>query len=119
MSAAAVLFALRVGGSAADGSAVVAPQASAPAVVGGTGIGDPYFPKAGNGGYQVDDYDLSLRYEPSTAALSGTAVVRAVATSDLTSLLVATRTDASSSMIEIKAGFGNVASTSRATDHPS
>ncbi len=51
---------------------------------GAAGGGDPYFPKAGNGGYQVDDYDLSIRYEPSTRAFSGVAVLSAVATTDLT-----------------------------------
>ena len=31
-------------------------------VAGADGVGDEFFPKAGNGGYQVDGYDVSLRY---------------------------------------------------------
>ncbi len=56
---------------------------AAAGTVGSSGGGDPYFPKAGNGGYQVDDYDLSIRYEPSTRAFAGVAVLSAVATADL------------------------------------
>ena len=33
---------------------------------GSTGIGDPYFPNDGNGGYNVLSYDLEARYEPDT-----------------------------------------------------
>jgi len=31
---------------------------------GGAGVHDPYFPKAGNGGYDVSHYDLKLAYTP-------------------------------------------------------
>jgi hypothetical protein len=41
------------------------------------GIGDPYFPLDGNGGYDVRHYDLDVRYEPSTDVLSGVATIRA------------------------------------------
>ncbi|OIK26978.1 metallopeptidase [Streptomyces malaysiense] len=44
---------------------------------------DPYFPKAGNGGYDVDHYDLTLDYTPATRRLVATAVIRARATKDL------------------------------------
>ena len=40
---------------------------------GADGIGDPYYPKAGNGGYDVANYDLDLRYDPATDGLTGTA----------------------------------------------
>ena len=33
---------------------------------GDPGIGDPYFPLDGNGGYDVDHYDLAIRYDPAT-----------------------------------------------------
>ena len=33
---------------------------------GGAGLGDPYFPKDGNGGYDVAHYELDVRYEPAT-----------------------------------------------------
>jgi aminopeptidase N len=50
---------------------------------GAAGIGDPYFPAYGNGGYEVAGYDLDLRYDPSSGELSGTATVTATATQDL------------------------------------
>ena len=31
---------------------------------GAPGIGDPYFPLDGNGGYDVAGYDLDLKYDP-------------------------------------------------------
>ncbi|MGI5455836.1 M1 family metallopeptidase [Streptomyces sp. CA-249302] len=54
---------------------------------GGSGVHDPYFPKAGNGGYDVTHYDLKLAYAPgdhSTGHLTGTATLTARATQDLT-----------------------------------
>ncbi|MFL6062843.1 MAG: M1 family aminopeptidase [Marmoricola sp.] len=50
---------------------------------GSPGIGDPYFPLDGNGGYDVAHYDLALRYQPSTRVLVGRATIRAVATKSL------------------------------------
>ena len=50
---------------------------------GGSGVRDPYFPKAGNGGYDVRHYGLTLAYDPGTARLSGTAAITARATQDL------------------------------------
>ncbi|WP_078947531.1 M1 family metallopeptidase [Streptomyces griseus] len=50
---------------------------------GGSGVGDPYFPKAGNGGYDVTHYDLKLAYDPDRHHLSGTAGITARATKDL------------------------------------
>ncbi|MFI1700149.1 M1 family metallopeptidase [Streptomyces bobili] len=51
--------------------------------VGAPGLGDPYFPKAGNGGYDVRHYDLDLAYDPTGHRLSGTARVTARATKTL------------------------------------
>ena len=50
---------------------------------GSTGIGDPYFPTYGNGGYDVASYDLKLRYDPTSGELDGTATIRATAAQDL------------------------------------
>lgn len=50
---------------------------------GASGLRDPYFPKAGNGGYDVTHYALNLAYDPDTTALSGTATITARATQDL------------------------------------
>ena len=47
---------------------------------GADGVGDPYFPKDGNGGYDVKHYDLDLSYEPDTDVLTATATITAVAT---------------------------------------
>ncbi|MFI8855884.1 M1 family metallopeptidase [Streptomyces prasinus] len=53
---------------------------------GGSGAGDPYFPKAGNGGYDVSHYALDLAYDPAAHHLTGTATITARATEDLTAL---------------------------------
>jgi aminopeptidase N len=50
---------------------------------GSRGLGDPFFPDAGNGGYDVSHYSLDLSYEPSTNQLSGTATITATATQNL------------------------------------
>nr|WP_205615433.1 M1 family metallopeptidase [Streptomyces harenosi] len=50
---------------------------------GGFGVRDPYFPKAGNGGYDVTHYALDLAYEPGAHRLGGTATLTARATQDL------------------------------------
>ena len=38
---------------------------------GAPGIGDPYFPLDGNGGYDVAHYDLDVDYDPATDVLRG------------------------------------------------
>ena len=50
---------------------------------GSDGIGDPYYPLMGNGGYDVISYKLKLSYDPPTTFLRGTATIRAKATEDL------------------------------------
>lgn len=66
--------------------ALVALPASAAPAVGASGAGDPYFPLQGNGGYDVQHYDLRLTYTPSTRQLAGTAVLQAVAGASLSRL---------------------------------
>ncbi|MEV0905583.1 M1 family metallopeptidase [Streptomyces hokutonensis] len=51
----------------------------------GSGLGDPYFPKAGNVGYDVTHYDLTLAYTPDAPELTGTATITARATAELSS----------------------------------
>jgi len=63
---------------------VAAAPASATDTIGAPSVGDPYFPLDGNGGYQVDHYDLRLRYDPPIDELSGTTTILARATQDLT-----------------------------------
>jgi aminopeptidase N len=50
---------------------------------GATGVGDPYFPGYGNGGYDVAGYRLDLRYDPGTDRLTGRAAITATATGPL------------------------------------
>ncbi len=50
---------------------------------GAAGIGDPYFPLVGNGGYDVSHYDLDLTYNPETDLLKGKATLKARATQNL------------------------------------
>lgn len=53
---------------------------------GSDGLGDPYFPKSGNGGYDVTHYALDLSYDPPARRLTGTATIDARATRDLAAL---------------------------------
>src|SRR3954453_10037138 len=50
---------------------------------GDPGIDDPYFPLEGNGGYDMQHYDLTFSYDPATDRLEGLAVITARATQDL------------------------------------
>ena len=84
-----VLFTVILLGS----TALLAPEAaSAPEPVarcgvgptaGALGAGDAYFPRYGNGGYDVEHYDLAIRYGPAKHHLRGIATISAVATQDL------------------------------------
>ena len=67
-------------------AAAFAMAAGAPAAVftpGAAGSGDPFFPNAGNGGYDVSSYDLTLDWQPAGNQLTGTAVINAKATQNL------------------------------------
>jgi aminopeptidase N len=61
----------------------VGSAAAAEFTPGSSGLGDPFFPNGGNGGYDVANYDLKLAYDPATDILHGKAVVTAKATQDL------------------------------------
>ncbi|HKA82761.1 MAG TPA: M1 family metallopeptidase [Acidimicrobiales bacterium] len=52
---------------------------------GAGGIGDPYFPETGNGGYDVDHYALDLTWDPTHQHLDGVTTIDAVATQALSS----------------------------------
>lgn len=51
--------------------------------IGAPGVGDPFFPLAGNGGIDVSDYHLDLAYDPQSRQLTGTATLQVLATQDL------------------------------------
>ncbi|MBX6751424.1 MAG: M1 family metallopeptidase [Micromonosporaceae bacterium] len=50
---------------------------------GAPGLCDSYYPQAGNGGYDVEDYHLDLTYDPATQTLRGVATITATATANL------------------------------------
>ncbi len=52
-------------------------------VAGAPGLGDPFFPLAGNGGYDVTNYSIELGYDPATRHLDGTTTIAATATQNL------------------------------------
>lgn len=52
---------------------------------GAAGIGDPYYPRDGNGGYDALSYDVSLAYDPERKHLTGDSTLTARATQDLSS----------------------------------
>ncbi|MFF3918758.1 M1 family metallopeptidase [Streptomyces sp. NPDC001852] len=61
--------------------------AAAPAPTpGAPGIGDPYFPQLGNGGFDALHYDLDVAYTPRTGRLDGRTTLTARATQSLSSL---------------------------------
>jgi aminopeptidase N len=78
--------------SAADGGITVPSSRAAPSAqavepdgaagtIGSAGIGDPYYPTAGNGGYQVDSYAIDLDYDPDSNNLQSTALINGTVTS--------------------------------------
>jgi aminopeptidase N len=50
---------------------------------GAEGIGDPYFPTYGNGGYDVASYSIKVKYDPKTDVLNGDVTINATASQDL------------------------------------
>ncbi|GAA3002521.1 metallopeptidase [Streptomyces fulvorobeus] len=80
--AAALLFALTTGTTAC--TAVAGGVEGEP---GAAGLRDPYFPRLGNGGYEVTHYDLALDVDvrPGRDELRGTATITARTTQDLSS----------------------------------
>src|SRR5690242_14438105 len=64
------------------GPAAAAPLQGTP---GAPGIGDPYFPLDGNGGYDVAHYGIDVTYQPSLDELAGSTTITARATQDLSS----------------------------------
>ncbi|MFL5856704.1 MAG: M1 family metallopeptidase [Solirubrobacteraceae bacterium] len=74
---AAIALALVIVAAVPAGAAAFSP--------GSAGGGDPFFPLAGNGGYDVGNYTLDFDYNPQNNALDAVATVSATATQDLSS----------------------------------
>ncbi|MEC3975303.1 M1 family metallopeptidase [Amycolatopsis sp. H20-H5] len=64
-------------------SVLLVGTASAAPAPGAPGVGDPYYPNAGNGGTDVLHYDIRLTYQPATDLLSGATTILLTATQDL------------------------------------
>jgi aminopeptidase N len=77
--AASTLLVAPAAGSPPSGLASCGPDGSA----GTLGVGDPYYPRFGNGGYDVRHYDLAIRYGPGTNHLRGVATITALTTQSL------------------------------------
>ena len=69
----------------APGTAQAQPERKPEFTPGAPGIGDPYFPLDGNGGYDVRHYMLDVAYDPDTDVLTGKATISARATQNLSS----------------------------------
>ena len=78
-----VVFPWRSSDSRPGSEAPPPPAVAFQPVPGAEGIGDPYFPRAGNGGYDVTGYDIQIRYDPPSDRLEGHTTVTARATQDL------------------------------------
>jgi Peptidase family M1 domain/Peptidase M1 N-terminal domain len=78
------LFVSAASASAADRT-VYGGFSAAAFAPGAPGIGDPYFPLDGNGGYDVRHYLLDFDYAPAADRLTGVATIRAKATQNLSS----------------------------------
>lgn len=60
-------------------------NAQSASTAGTDGLGDPYFPQDGNGGYDVEHYEVTLGYDPADHQLTGSTRIDAHAAQPLTS----------------------------------
>ncbi len=68
---------------------------SGPVTDGSRGLGDPYYPDAGNGGYDVTRYRIEVSFDPRTEELTGTTTISARALASLHSFFLDLRLDVS------------------------
>lgn len=54
-----------------------------PGEIGAEGVGDPYYPLLGNGGYDVESYDLDIEWLPDDGTIDATATITLTPTEDL------------------------------------
>src|SRR5690349_9160244 len=64
-------------------SLALAPAAQAAYTPGSRSLGDTLLPALGNGGYDVQHYDLEIAYDPATKLMDSTATITSTATQDL------------------------------------
>ena len=78
-------------GRSADAPGAAPPPTSAPdapavtPVRGADGVGDPYYPQLGNGGYDVAAYDLEIEWLPDSSSVDATATIDLTPDLDLSS----------------------------------
>ncbi len=96
-------------------SAVTTPPPVDPGATDGEpGVGDPYYPEAGNGGYDVARYQILINWDPGNEAMTSTTTFSARATHELRSFYVdlALKTDRvlvnGAPATFVKRGFQNV-----------
>ncbi|MEU6283645.1 M1 family metallopeptidase [Streptomyces sp. NPDC047028] len=75
----------RLAALATAAASVLAIGATRAPTPGAPGIGDSYFPKLGNGGFDARHYDLSVAYDPGTGRMDGRTTLTARATQNLSS----------------------------------
>ncbi|MFF7755111.1 M1 family aminopeptidase [Streptomyces sp. NPDC007971] len=75
----------RLGAVATAAASFLVIGASSAPTPGAAGIGDPYFPQLGNGGFDARHYDLDIAYDPGTGRLDGRTTLTARATQNLSS----------------------------------
>jgi aminopeptidase N len=71
------------GGEPVSTSADAAKRSPAETVAGADGLGDPYYPKMGNGGYDVLHYTIDLAVDMESGAIAGMTSIQAQATQNL------------------------------------
>src|SRR4029453_4973326 len=69
----------------APGRVTTPPPADPNAIDGNPGLGDPYYPQAGNSGYDVAKYQIVINWDPATQSITGTTTISAHATQQLNS----------------------------------
>ncbi|MFE1199411.1 M1 family metallopeptidase [Streptomyces olivaceoviridis] len=75
----------RLGAVATAAASFLVIAASSAPTPGAPGIGDPYFPRLGNGGFDARHYDLDIAYAPDTGRLDGRTTLTARAAQKLSS----------------------------------
>jgi hypothetical protein len=80
-----ILLLLGLSTGCASSTPTVVPTSTPAPVNGAIGIGDPYFPELGNGGYDVQKYVIALDVDPPTNTIKGSTTINAIATQSLLS----------------------------------
>jgi aminopeptidase N len=64
-------------------AALLTPATAGAQTQGAAGLGDPYFPNAGNGSYEVDHYDLRIAFSPGRGRIDAVATISATSSQGL------------------------------------